>query len=160
MSPNTIMFSAKAQANLLQELCPDTASRSGESFALYSDIPTILRAAKAASIPLSVASRTHAPDLAMQMLKLLQIRDIEGTQSFRASDFFSNHQIYPGDKRTHMAKLQKATGTAYEDILFFDDESRNRNVESLGVSFWLVRDGVTKGEIDNGIREWRKRKNR
>ena len=94
------------------------------------------------------------------MLKLLQVRDPEGTQSTRAYEFFSNHQIYPGDKRTHMTRLQKATGSAYEDILFFDDESRNRNVESLGVCFWLVRDGVTKGEIDNGIREWRKRKDR
>ena len=57
-----------------------------------------------------------------------------------------------------MNRLSKASGVAYEDILFFDDETRNRNVESLGVCFWLVRDGVTKDEVDNGIREWRRRR--
>jgi magnesium-dependent phosphatase 1 len=45
----------------------------------------------------------------------------------------------------------------FEDMLFFDDEARNRNVETLGVTMYLVRDGVTRAEIDNGVREWRKR---
>ena len=57
-----------------------------------------------------------------------------------------------------MNKLNKASGVAYEDILFYDDETRNSNVESLGVCFWLVRDGVTKDEVDNGVREWRRRR--
>ena len=69
-----------------------------------------------------------------------------------------NPQIFPGDKRTHLSNLHRLTGTAYEDILFFDDEARNGNVESLGVCFWLVRDGVTREEMDGGIREWRRRK--
>ena len=43
-------------------------------------------------------------------------------------------------------------------MLFFDDEVRNRNVESLGVVMCLVRDGVSWGEVERGIREWRKRK--
>lgn len=45
-------------------------------------------------------------------------------------------------------------------MLFFDDESRNRNVESLGVVMWLVRDGVTWGEVEDGVRSWRKRTGR
>lgn len=45
-------------------------------------------------------------------------------------------------------------------MLFFDDEVRNRNVEALGVTMWLVRDGVTMAEIDNGVREWRRRNGR
>ena len=43
-------------------------------------------------------------------------------------------------------------------MLFFDDERRNRNVEELGVVMWLVANGVSRGEVDNGIREWRRRK--
>ena len=47
----------------------------------------------------------------------------------------------------------------YADMLFFDDEARNRNVESeLGVTFCLVKDGVTKDEIDRGVNEWRRRR--
>lgn len=42
-------------------------------------------------------------------------------------------------------------------MLFFDDESRNKNVEVLGVTMQLIKDGVTINEIDNGVRSWRKR---
>lgn len=58
----------------------------------------------------------------------------------------------------HFQKIQKASGVAYEDMLFFDDEVRNRNVESLGVCMWLVRDGVTREEVDAGVSEWRRRR--
>ncbi|KAH0533477.1 hypothetical protein GP486_009005, partial [Trichoglossum hirsutum] len=41
-------------------------------------------------------------------------------------------------------------------MLFFDDEARNRNVETeLGVMMYLVRDGVTNDEVDRAVREWR-----
>lgn len=46
---------------------------------------------------------------------------------------------------------------AYEDMLFFDDESRNRDTEKLGVVMRLVRNGVTRSEVDAGVREWRQR---
>lgn len=43
-------------------------------------------------------------------------------------------------------------------MLFFDDEARNRNVETeLGVTFCLVRDGMTRDEVDRGVWAWRKR---
>ena len=39
------------------------------------------------------------------------------------------------------------------------DEARNRNVEAeLGVTFCLVRDGITREEVDRGITQWRKTK--
>lgn len=69
-------------------------------------------------------------------------------------------QIFPGDKKQHFRKLEKEAGVGFEDMLFFDDEVRNRNVESLGVVMWLVRDGVTRGEVDGGVREWRRRNGR
>lgn len=46
----------------------------------------------------------------------------------------------------------------YEDMLFFDDEARNRNVEALGVVMLLVENGVSAAEVDEGVREWRRRK--
>ena len=47
---------------------------------------------------------------------------------------------------------------SYEDMVFFDDERRNRNVEALGVVMLLVENGVSAMEVDEGIREWRRRK--
>ena len=59
-----------------------------------------------------------------------------------------------------MTKLKDKLAVPFEEMLFFDDELRNNNVEKLGVTFWLVRDGVTWTEIGRGIKAWRKRNGR
>jgi len=59
-----------------------------------------------------------------------------------------------------MEKIAQATGASFEEMLFFDDESRNREVEELGVVMWLVKDGVSNDEIDKGVLCWRKRNRR
>ena len=80
------------------------------------------------------------------------------TKSERALDYFDYIQIFPASKTQHFARIHQTSGIAYEDILFFDDEARNRNVETeLGVTFCLVRDGMTKEEVDRGVWAWRKR---
>lgn len=38
----------------------------------------------------------------------------------------------PGSKLRHFKSIHKKTGIAYADMLFFDDESRNKEVEQLG----------------------------
>lgn len=90
------------------------------------------------------------------MLKLLKIPSTTSS-SQRAIEYFDYLQIYPGSKTTHFERIQRETGIQYEDMLFFDDESRNKNVEVLGVVMQLVRDGVTREEVDAGVRSWRKR---
>ncbi|MCJ1284420.1 hypothetical protein MMC26_003752 [Xylographa opegraphella] len=162
--------------------------RLNESFAFYPAVSPLLHAAHTLSLPLALASRTSAPELAVTLLKTLHIpapppslsasnpptppttstfpklrRAPSSTPAAppppkRAYDFFAHSAIFPGDKRTHMARLQRASGVAYVDMLFFDDEGRNRNVEALGVCFWLVEEGVTTEEVDRGVREWRRRR--
>lgn len=79
-------------------------------------------------------------------------------KTIRALDYFDFIQIFPGNKTSHFSKIQQTSSVAYEDMLFFDDEARNRNVETeLGVTFCLVRDGMTREEVDRGVRAWRKR---
>lgn len=160
-----------------------------ESFAFYTEVPTILAAAKEKGIAMSLASRTHAPDLAREMLRGLHVpndteqndKDTTNTKHTRAIDLFVHPQIYPGSKTTHFRRLQTqlqknppttltqsesqsrqaTTGAAvpFEDMLFFDDEGRNRNVETeLGATFWLVPDGVNRDEFDRGVWEWRRRR--
>lgn len=154
--------------------------RWGESFTFYTDVPQILAAARDKDIAMSLASRTHAPALAQDMLRGLHVPSIPNTteskdkekatigpsKPLRAIDLFTHPQIYPGSKTTHFRRLQTALSKSraqaeipFEDMLFFDDEGRNRNVETeLGVAFWLVPDGVTKDEVDRGVWEWRRRR--
>ncbi|CAO2655676.1 Nn.00g044790.m01.CDS01 [Neocucurbitaria sp. VM-36] len=131
----------------------------GESYGFYNDVGGILDALKQKDILVGAASRTHAPDLGREMLKLLKVPSASGS-STRAIDFFDHLQIYPGTKTTHFQRIHRDSGIGYEEMLFFDDESRNKNVEVLGVTMWLVRDGVSRNEIDDGVRSWRVRNGR
>ncbi|KAK3110395.1 hypothetical protein LTR53_015363 [Teratosphaeriaceae sp. CCFEE 6253] len=132
---------------------------SGSSFGFYSDVASLLVSLRQANITVGAASRTHTPDLARQMLSMLSVPSESGT-SRKAIDMFDYMEIYPGSKTTHFQRLQKQTGIAYEEMLFFDDESRNRNVETLGVVMQLVKNGVTRQEVDRGIQLWRSRNKR
>ena len=139
--------------------------RWGEPFAFYPAVPSVLQACRSRSIPLALASRTRTPDLARDMLKVLHIipsfsdnPTAANNRSIRALDYFDYVQIFPASKIQHFTRIQQASGLRYEDMLFFDDEARNRNVQmELGVTFYLVRDGLTKEEVDRGFWEWRKR---
>ncbi|OOG00501.1 hypothetical protein ASPCADRAFT_202358 [Aspergillus carbonarius ITEM 5010] len=138
--------------------------RWNESFAFYPAVSSIIYACKSKNIPLALASRTHTPDLARDMLKALHIiptfsdNPAAKTKSVRALDYFDYVQIFPANKTQHFSRIQQASGVAYEEMLFFDDEARNRNVETeLGVTFCLVKDGMTREEVDRGVRAWRKR---
>ncbi|KAH7324701.1 magnesium dependent phosphatase [Stachybotrys elegans] len=136
--------------------------RRGESFAFYRDVSSILLSLPSAGdegIRLAVASRTSAPARARELLKLLHLDAGDASKPRRALDVFdAGTEIYPSSKIRHFEALQKRTGIAYEDMLFFDDESRNRDTETLGVTMWLVPDGVSWPEIEKGVAEWRRRR--
>ncbi|EME84521.1 uncharacterized protein MYCFIDRAFT_163323 [Pseudocercospora fijiensis CIRAD86] len=138
----------------------------GESCAFYNDVPAILHHIKSRNLQLGAASRTSAPSLARRMLELLRIptttqEQNEGKEASKgAIAFFDHLEIYPGDKRRHFRALAEKSGVPFGEMLFFDDESRNKNVEELGVVMQLVRNGVTKQEIDAGVEAWRKRNGR
>ncbi|KAK1543953.1 magnesium-dependent phosphatase-1 [Colletotrichum paranaense] len=141
--------------------------RHGESFAFYQDVPRILYTLPLAGIKIAVASRTSAPDLARDMLKLLHVPPPSAEEggsgkkekTKRALEYFDAPlEIYPSSKIKHFETIFKKTGIPFTDMLFFDDESRNRETESLGVTMQLVRDGVTWNEIEKGVAEWRKRR--
>lgn len=120
--------------------------RYGEGFGFYGDVGEVLDMLRQKGIKIGAASRTSAPDLARDMLKLLRIPTSPSSPSkatsLKAIDFFDYLQIYPGSKVTHFERLKRESGVEYEEMLFFDDEARNRNVETLGVVMWRDRKSV------------------
>jgi magnesium-dependent phosphatase 1 len=147
--------------------CSTVRDQGDESFTFYSDVPSILLALQRRGIKTGVASRTQAPELGREMLRQLQVRPAAAgptattstgrCKPSRALDLFDFLEIYPGDKRRHFQALREASGLPYAEMLFFDDELCNRNVEALGVTMWLVRDGLSWPELEAAVREWRKR---
>lgn len=160
------------KANSAHNVCTD---KIGETFEFYRDVPAILHGLSMAGIKLAVASRTTTPELGRDMLKLLHVppasslllpegADADGgkksrDKSRKAIEFFdAGLEIYPTTKLRHFEVLGKRTGIPFTEMLFFDDESRNRDTEGLGVTMWLVEGGVSWHQIEKGIVEWRNRK--
>ncbi|KZV59239.1 hypothetical protein PENSPDRAFT_695303 [Peniophora sp. CONT] len=99
---------------------------------------------------------------ANQALSLLLVPPKHGAKGADAKPepamgFFNQREIYPGSKIKHFKELHAKTGIPYNEMVFYDDEGRNREVESLGVTFVLVPDGVNSRIFEKGLEEWRRR---
>lgn len=132
----------------------ELVDRSGSKLAFYRDVPKILQDLRHAKVKVGIASRTSAPALARTALRLLHI-DAKVANLFFDPDAI---EIYPGSKLTHFRKLHEKTGIPYDEMVFFDDESRNREVSKLGVTFVLVPEGVNRSIFNRGLEDWRKGK--
>ncbi|KAI0261114.1 magnesium-dependent phosphatase-1 [Gloeopeniophorella convolvens] len=122
--------------------------------------PGILHRLRAAGVVIAACSRTHATELAREALSLLLVQPRAGdthAEPQSAIEFFDHLEIYPGSKISHFQELHRKTGMPYSEMLFFDDEKRNREVESLGVTFQLNEDGINDIIFEQGLGEWRRR---
>lgn len=109
----------------------------GRHIRLYPDVPGILNAIDNREISMALASRTHSPAIAIQLLELFGIRR-----------YFQYEEIYPGSKIQHFESLHKHTGIPYNEMYFFDDEYRNvLDAGNLGVDAILVDNGLNKRAI-------------
>ncbi|KAI0824373.1 magnesium-dependent phosphatase-1, partial [Trametes gibbosa] len=132
----------------------------GQKISFYRHVPEILHRLREAGVTIAACSRTHASDLAREALNLLLVPPPAGHKGEKptpAAQFFDQKEIYPGSKLRHFRQLHKKTNLPYSEMLFFDDEHRNREVESLGVTFCLVPSGVDDRTFERGLAEWRKR---
>ena len=133
---------------------PIVYDRYSENLEFYPHVSHILSTAKSRGLKIAAASRTSAPDIARKLLAMLEVRDKQG-QSRPAKEFFDVLEIYPGEKTKHVDSIARKLGVKGEECVMWDDEKRNINVETRGVSFRLVRDGVTVQEIEKGVEKWR-----
>ncbi|KJA16775.1 hypothetical protein HYPSUDRAFT_1105438 [Hypholoma sublateritium FD-334 SS-4] len=149
----------------------EVLDRHGYKISFYDAVPQILHKIQEqclknedgredSKVIIAACSRTHAPDLAHQCLRLLlvpHIEDVDATPK-AAIEFFDELEIYPGSKIKHFKSLHERTGIPYAQMLFFDDESRNAEVEKLGVTFVHVPRGMTLETFEQGMREWGRRR--
>ncbi|QDU73444.1 Acid Phosphatase [Bremerella volcania] len=121
--------------------------RTGRLVRLYDDVHDILTHCDEQAISIALASRTQQPDWARELLGHLDI-----------THRFAFAEIYPSSKLRHFAALQQASGLAYKEMLFFDDEMRNIDeVGGLGVASIYVRDGMTAELFHASLNEFAER---
>ncbi|KAF8467619.1 acid phosphatase-domain-containing protein [Kalaharituber pfeilii] len=158
------------------------------TFTTYPSTPILLSSLfyhqPSTSICVAAASRTESPETAHFLLSNFRIpipaasipslltppatasSEELASQDVPMSALFHHTEIYPAhSKLVHFRALHKcATATLdWNEVLFFDDESRNRDVErELGVMFCLVDEdvGVSCVVFDEAVREWRRRRRR
>ncbi|KAK4463222.1 acid phosphatase-domain-containing protein [Cladorrhinum samala] len=139
------------------------SDRNGELFSLYPDAPQILKILAAnPNVKLAVASKSPVGDLCREVLKLLRLPEVEGVKGGpkKTIDVFDGGlEIYEGTKLRHFEVIARRTGVQYTDMLFFDDERPNFEVESLGVTMKLIGNkGFCWDALEQGIKLWRERR--
>ncbi|KAH9811895.1 magnesium-dependent phosphatase-1 [Melampsora americana] len=141
----------------------ELVDKAGRKLSFFSDVPRILTKLQSAGVKIAACSRTHRPDIAHQALSEIKLSRNPDSSSddeqelIRSIEFFDNLQIYPGSKLIHFRTIQTELKIEFDQILFFDDESRNIEVERLGVHFVLVDDsiGLNWKTFIDGLNAWR-----
>ncbi|CUM65323.1 uncharacterized protein PRCAT00002958001 [Priceomyces carsonii] len=133
----------------------------GMEISFYKDVEHILLDLKEKSIPIVGASRTATPKIAQKLLSLLQIGDKP------AITYFDSLQWGQGSKVNHIKRAAKDLGLSKDmekgGFILFDDEWRNRDVESIGCYFAYVSDerkGLTHTIYTKELDKWRKSHNK
>ncbi|KAF2896773.1 hypothetical protein ILUMI_09391 [Ignelater luminosus] len=118
----------------------------GQIVKCYPEVPEVLNKLHQEGYVLAVASRTGEIEGAEELLEL-----------FGWNKYITYKEIYPGRKVTHFENFKKKSGIPLQDMLFFDDETRNINdLRSHGVTSILVKNGVTKGVVEAGLKQYEK----
>ncbi|KAL2267362.1 hypothetical protein VTJ83DRAFT_4639 [Remersonia thermophila] len=175
---------ASSSSSSSSSIITTLADRNGELFSLYPDAPLILRLLAALpGVKIAVASKSPVGDLCREVLKQLRLPPslppgwAEAIEEYAASeaanaagggsnkttvpkkviDAFSSGglEIYESSKLRHFEVIARRTGVPYSEMLFFDDERPNLEVETVGVTMRLIRDGLTWEELARGIEQWR-----
>jgi magnesium-dependent phosphatase 1 len=108
---------------------------------LYPDVLEVLELLVSKGKQVAVASRTQAPPIAQELMRL-----------FGINPYIKYKEIYPGSKIPHFQNLSLKSGLHFGQMVFFDDEQRNiDDVKSLGVDCVLVSNGLTKYLVERYI---------
>uniref|UniRef100_A0A0P4WZA3 Magnesium-dependent phosphatase 1 n=2 Tax=Scylla olivacea TaxID=85551 RepID=A0A0P4WZA3_SCYOL len=110
----------------------------------YAEVPEVLKWLHKEGYVLAAVSRTGEIKGANQLLEL-----------FDWDKCFTYKEIYPGCKITHFNRIKTKSGAEFSEMLFFDDEHRNkRDLDTIGVRTVIVDDGITRKLVKQGLEEF------
>lgn len=113
----------------------------GRTVKPFPEVQEVLKHLKSLNYEMAIASRTHATQEANKLVEL-----------FGWNKYFSYKEIYPGRKTTHISKISKDSGVPLNQIIFFDDETRNINdLTTMKVCSILANNGVNAHVISKGF---------
>ena len=103
-------------------------------------------------IQVAISSRTDEPSWAYQCMKWLVVSD--GTPLEKCIDQ-NLIEISYSDKSKHFESLNRKTGIAFEDMVFFDNEFWNiQSVGNLGVKCFHTPHGMTHEAWNQALQEF------
>lgn len=123
---------------------------------LYDDVSSIVKLLSNSGVILIAASRTARPDIAEKLLTLFHIDDKP------LISFFRSLQWGQGSKINHVEKAACELHIEEElrrgDVILFDDEARNRDVEEVNCYFFKINqnEGLTFPVFNEALEVWRK----
>lgn len=123
----------------------------GQRIVVYDEVPEVLLELRRAGVKLGLASRTDEPGWLKDIAQKVELQP--GLSLWDAADY---HEIYPSSKIKHFQAIAARSGSPTSRMLFFDDEERNRNVTSLGVTFVDAQGGVTVAMVVDGLRQYQR----
>lgn len=129
------------------------SDRYGYELSFYKDVAWIFEDLQSRGVIIIAASRTFAPSVARKLLSLLHMNGAPALGQFDHLEWgtFS--------KRNHITKALKHFDVELTDVILYDDEMRNKDVETIGCVFAHVPDeekGLTKQVYERGLERWRK----
>jgi magnesium-dependent phosphatase 1 len=132
-TPELYQLRKLQRANMIPKAGKDVKLMKGSAQVLEEYVPQLQQDH---GVQFAVASRTKSVEWAHALLGQFGLRDI-----------LSHVEIFPGNKRTHFQNLQRASGVAYSDMLFFDDarDGKFGNCETVSEM------GVLSVHCPNGI---------
>ena len=142
----------------LKSVSPTTVvDRYDFQLSFYKDVESIIRELVENDVKIIAASRTATPHIAKQLLSMLHI------QGRPAIEYFHSLQWGTGSKTKHIKaaakNLKMTTELTDGEFILFDDEWRNRDVESINCHFAHVPDesvGLTRHIFVQELRQWNK----
>lgn len=127
----------------------------GYKLSLYKDVPGIIQELADNGVAIISASRTPTQHIAKQMISHIRI----GSKPMK--DYFASSQWGTTTKTRHINRAAQELGLESElkngEFILFDDEYRNKDVNSIGCEFVYIRDtdkGLTRSIFEQGLKEW------